>query len=153
MRESLARMDAQKAVAGMAHADSVVGSETARRWGRTPRSGRYWAKGGHPAVRSFFEYLDRLDDPHQMAAEIMAYAKQCTLRRLSNEKLIERVRDLLILDKEVEYRDTAGDLSPATTWEEMHRLKRTDAAVNAELAGAVAECMARGINRREVLHG
>lgn len=139
---------------GPAHADSCPDTAVAaERWGHTARNQRYWAEGGPPAVRQFFEYMRNLDEPYQMASEVMAYAKWLTVEKLPTWALIERFRELVALDKTQEAEDTVLDLNPLATWEEVHRSHRVDGAIDLEIAGVVSELMRRGVPRLEALHG
>lgn len=148
------RRDLIAAGAGAAHGDACPNTTAyAKRAKMTPRNARYHAEGGPPALRAMWDYLATVDDPMQVAAQVMAWAKWRAVERLPNAALIERWRELLEADKRQEAEDTCCDMSPFTTWAQVERSHRIDAAYDLELAACAAELSRRRISRGEVLHG
>lgn len=140
--------------AGSAHADACPSTaDAAVRWGHTPRNQRHWREGGPPALRAFFDYIRRCDDPWHVLGQVTAWCKWRSIERLTDAVLIERYRELVAEDKRQEAEDTICDLNPLATWEQVERSHRVDAAYDLELAACAAECRRRGLSRGTVLHG
>lgn len=153
MRTTPMRRDSEAANAGAVHADACPDTtKAARRWGHTARNQRFWREIGPPAFRAFYDYLRKVDDPWQVAADVVAYAKRRTLERLTDADLLARYRELVVADKEHEARDTICDMSPAAGWLEVARSHRIDAAINSELSAVAALLQERRVKREAAFH-
>lgn len=153
MRDPMTR-DMLARSAGEAHSDAVASTgTTAKRWGVTTRAARYWAKGGPPAVREFFNYLLRTDEPWQVVAEAERLVKRRAVQKLATSALVSRYCELMALDKRQEAEETVASLDWHTGWREIARAHRIDAAYDLELAAICSELEKRRVTRLEVMHG
>lgn len=149
------RMDALRAAAGLAHRDAArTSSSGAASYGTDARTQRRWFEEGPPVVREFTVFLSLADDVWRWVAHVKTTAKVLTLQKLTDEQLIERIRELRAREKAVEGEDNANDVRRGLTPLERAMAKERDAALDEELAAAFRVWAERPwLTEAEVLHG
>ena len=153
--ETPRRADMRRHIAAIAHgdantrkkksaADNEVTVRTVIRWG-TPQD----AKGSPQA--KYAAYLENAQDPWRLLASNRATVIQRTLRTKSKAELIERTRELHVLDALGEGEDNSTRNLRGVPLLDRATITERDAAIDEELAAHYRECAARGYTEAEVL--
>lgn len=150
------RDDVRREMAARAHGD-IDGNakKVAARNHVTPRTGRRWrtpddAKGS-PAYRLML-YAETAPNPHRLLATIGAVADE-RVRSMSDDELIERIRDALIENVHQEAADHAQRACACHSMIDRALASERDAAGDLELARLYRECAVRRITWDRIVHG
>ena len=110
-----------------------------------------WA-GGDPAnpMHKYTRYLLDAIRPWESLAHFQSIAKWKVIVKLSDDELIERYWELVEREQQIEGADNAMGHQPGHAWLDRAQSKKSDAAIELELAAVMTEFAARGMTEQEV---
>ena len=146
------REDVTRKASGLAHRAAYPSDrECAERLGVHRTTPHRWA-GGNTANPMFVQtqYLLNAEHPWESLAHFQSIAKWKVIVKLSDDELIERYWELVALEKDIEGADNAMGHQPGHAWLDRAQSKKSDGAIELELAAVMTEFAARGMTEQEV---
>lgn len=145
------RRDVTARMAAHAHGDAQPNDKKAATDHRVSRrTANRWRHEGPPEIRDAQRFLYQSANPFRYRATLAAAAKQRAVSGLTDSEVVERIHELLPMEKEVEGRDNGNDTRRGIGLLDRALEKDRDAALNEELSALYREAASRGMTEKDV---